>query len=35
MVAAQVIGNNTTVSFAGANGQFEVCPYNHSAAQSC
>lgn len=24
MVVAQVLGNNTTVSFAGANGQFEV-----------
>lgn len=25
MVAAQVMGNNTTVSIAGSNGQFEVC----------
>jgi fumarate hydratase, class II len=25
MVAAQVIGNQTTVSVAGASGQFEVC----------
>ena len=28
MVAAQVMGNNTTVSVAGSMGQFEVCFYS-------
>lgn len=26
MVCAQVMGNNTTISIAGSNGQFEVSP---------
>lgn len=39
MVAAQVIGNQTTVSIAGASGQFEVCEtmwsVNERALMSC
>lgn len=37
MVAAQVIGNQTAVSVAGSNGQFEVCGYrgNYGFGDDC
>lgn len=35
MVAAQVMGNNTVVSIAGSNGQFEVCVFSCVESQGC